>query len=399
MRLNDCGSCSKDSLQELQAQLHLERSNSTKLLAIIEKSQQQIFDSKKQIEEMHLHCKDFQEEHDLQNSVQVTGSMMQSKKQDVVHTLEVQREKEAQTKMGWKQLQSVVKSTRDQEIRTVQGERKTAQEQTECHCLRTLLEAHENQVIPTSIIHSMQASEGYTYQDKCDLLNGLKATNYAATKTNVPENKQTVMSSSPKIQKLYRKYLRAESFRKALVYQKKYLLLLLGGFQECEQATLSLIARMGIYPSPPDLNVSETRSRFFTKFRSAVRVVIAILRLKFLVRKWYKVNKKEMPLEAISSSLGRNSHPVASLEVLKRQQPFPSYAAPEGEYSNRNNLMRLASCTVKSLHHLHNRSTSFTSQTSSKDPDDSLTEYIAHLEAIQERLGILLPGQAAQGKN
>uniref|UniRef100_A0A8C6XEV4 Pericentrin/AKAP-450 centrosomal targeting domain-containing protein n=1 Tax=Naja naja TaxID=35670 RepID=A0A8C6XEV4_NAJNA len=400
MRLNDCGSCSKDSLQELQAQLHLERSNSTKLLAIIEKSQQQIFDSKKQIEEMHLHCKDFQEEHDLQNSVQATGSMMQSKKQDVVHTLEVQGEKEAQTKVEWKQLQSVVKSMRDQEIRTVQGERKTSQEQqTECHCLRALLEAQENQVIPTSIIHSMQASEGYTYQDKRGLQNGLKTTNYAATKTNVPENKQTVMSSSPKIQKLYRKYLRAESFRKALVYQKKYLLLLLGGFQECEQATLSLIARMGIYPSPPDLNVSETRSRFFTKFRSAVRVVIAILRLKFLVRKWHKVNKKEMPLEAISSSLGRNSYPVASLEVLKQQQPFPSYAAPEGEYCNRNNLMRLASCTVKSLHHLHNRSTSFTSQTSSKDPDDSLTEYIAHLEAIQERLGILLPGQAAQEKN
>ncbi|XP_026534840.1 pericentrin isoform X1 [Notechis scutatus] len=517
MRLNDCGSCSKDSLQELQAQLQLERSNSTKLLAIIEKSQQQIFDSKKQIEEMHLHCKDFQEEHDLQNSVQVTGSMMQSTKQDVVHTLEVQREKEAQTKMGWKQLQSVVKSTRDQEIRTVQGERKTAQEQqTECHCLRALPEAQENQnestlqylqncvrfkelqqmledlkkqeilfkkynqfpsknnytnltfttdtvrlhveqqllenireqlvlvathlsefiykaidktvnwsasndeivaallhileikellasskpvVIPTSIIHSMQASEGFTYQDKRGLQNDLKATNYAATKTNVPENKQTVMSSSPKIQKLYRKYLRAESFRKALVYQKKYLLLLLGGFQECEQATLSLIARMGIYPSPPDLNVSEARSRFFTKFRSAVRVVIAILRLKFLVRKWHKVNKKEMPLEAISSSLGRNSYPVASLEVLKQQQPFPSYAAPEGEYCNRNNLMRFARCTVKSLHHLHNRSSSFTSQTSSKDPDDSLTEYIAHLEAIQERLGILLPGQAAQEKN
>ncbi|XP_058040332.1 pericentrin isoform X6 [Ahaetulla prasina] len=513
MRLNECGSCKhKDSLQELQAQLHLERSNSMKLLAIIEKSQQQIFDSKKQMEEMHLHCKDFQQEQAVQNTVQVTGSMMQNKKQDDVHTLEVQRDKEAQTKVGSKQLQSAVKPTREQEIRTVQGERKMAQEQqTECHCLRTRLEAQENQnestlqylhncvrfkelqqmledlknqeillkkynqfpsknnyanltfttdtvslhveqqilenireqlvlvaaylsefiykaidktinwsasndeivaallhilelkellasskpvVIPTSIIHSVQASDGYIYQDKHGLQNDLKATNYAATKTNVPENKQTVISSSPKIQKLYRKYLRAESFRKALVYQKKYLLLLLGGFQECEQATLSLIARMGIYPSPPDLNVSETRSHFFTKFRSAVRVVIAILRLKFLVRKWHKVNKKEMPLEAISSSLGRNSYPVASLEVLKQQQQsFPSHAAPGGEYCNRNNLMSLASCTVKSLHHLHNRSTSFISQTSSKDPEDSLSEYIAHLEAIQERLGILLPAQ------
>nr|XP_034310020.1 pericentrin [Crassostrea gigas] len=55
------------------------------------------------------------------------------------------------------------------------------------------------------------------------------------------------------IQRLYGKYLRADSYRKALVYQKKYLLLLLGGFHDCEQTTLALIARMGVYPSPEDL--------------------------------------------------------------------------------------------------------------------------------------------------
>uniref|UniRef100_A0A8W8M5X2 Pericentrin/AKAP-450 centrosomal targeting domain-containing protein n=1 Tax=Magallana gigas TaxID=29159 RepID=A0A8W8M5X2_MAGGI len=56
-----------------------------------------------------------------------------------------------------------------------------------------------------------------------------------------------------RIQRLYGKYLRADSYRKALVYQKKYLLLLLGGFHDCEQTTLALIARMGVYPSPEDL--------------------------------------------------------------------------------------------------------------------------------------------------
>uniref|UniRef100_A0A8W8M7H6 Pericentrin/AKAP-450 centrosomal targeting domain-containing protein n=1 Tax=Magallana gigas TaxID=29159 RepID=A0A8W8M7H6_MAGGI len=35
------------------------------------------------------------------------------------------------------------------------------------------------------------------------------------------------------IQRLYGKYLRADSYRKVMVYQKKYLLLLLGGFQDC----------------------------------------------------------------------------------------------------------------------------------------------------------------------
>ncbi|NXK76867.1 AKAP9 protein, partial [Amazona guildingii] len=104
-------------------------------------------------------------------------------------------------------------------------------------------------------------------------------------------NKPLVETSSPKVKSrdgqqkgclelggLYRKYLRAESFRKALVYQKKYLLLLLGGFQDCEQATLSLIARMGIYPSPADLQLSGSRSRPFTKFRCAARAIIAISR-------------------------------------------------------------------------------------------------------------------------
>lgn len=75
------------------------------------------------------------------------------------------------------------------------------------------------------------------------------------------------------MQRLYEKYLRAESYRKSLVYQKRYLLLLLGGFQDCEQATLALIARMGAQPSL----ISQT-SRPISRFRSAVRALIAISR-------------------------------------------------------------------------------------------------------------------------
>ncbi|NXG12318.1 PCNT protein, partial [Sakesphorus luctuosus] len=117
------------------------------------------------------------------------------------------------------------------------------------------------------------------------------------------ENKPVVETSNPKLQRLYRKYIRAESFRKALVYQKKYLLLLLGGFQDCEQATLSLIARMGIFPSPAALQLSGARSRPFTRFRCAARAIIAISRLKFLVKKWNKVGRKSTQGETISHSV------------------------------------------------------------------------------------------------
>lgn len=76
------------------------------------------------------------------------------------------------------------------------------------------------------------------------------------------------------VQRLYERYLRAESFRKALVYQKRYLLLLLGGFQECEQATLCVIATMGVSASPSLSSHCSPLGRF----RAAVRVAIAISR-------------------------------------------------------------------------------------------------------------------------
>jgi len=78
------------------------------------------------------------------------------------------------------------------------------------------------------------------------------------------------------IQRLYGRYLRAESFRKALVYQKKYLLLLIGGFRDCEEETLAMIARMGAEPSPGDLTHRQLCP--LSRFRSAARVIIAISR-------------------------------------------------------------------------------------------------------------------------
>lgn len=93
------------------------------------------------------------------------------------------------------------------------------------------------------------------------------------------------------VQRLYGKYLRAESFRKALIYQKKYLLLLIGGFRDCEEETLAMIARMGAQPSPGDL--AYKRLSPLSKFRSAARVIIAISRfLSFLTEFGFSGYKK-----------------------------------------------------------------------------------------------------------
>uniref|UniRef100_A0A8W8M7I6 Pericentrin/AKAP-450 centrosomal targeting domain-containing protein n=1 Tax=Magallana gigas TaxID=29159 RepID=A0A8W8M7I6_MAGGI len=79
-----------------------------------------------------------------------------------------------------------------------------------------------------------------------------------------------------RIQCLYGKYLQADSYRKALVYHKKYLLLLLGDSRTV--SSLALIARLEVYPSPEDLQQGIRPRRPVTAFRSAARVVVAVTR-------------------------------------------------------------------------------------------------------------------------
>ncbi|XP_067892307.1 pericentrin isoform X2 [Heterodontus francisci] len=212
---------------------------------------------------------------------------------------------------------------------------------------------------------------------------------------NRPLRHDLVDPSSMKMQRLYGKYLRAESFRKALVYQKKYLLLLLGGFQECEQATLCLIARMGVYPSPTDLHMPTRRP--LTKFRSTIRVVIAISRLKFLVKKWQKATRKGLyPAPAANGVGGGQAHTVKP-EVFRQQQPTLTHitnSPPTRDSVYTRRLNTSSNQSPKSPYRLQIRSQfspgggqDQSGLSSNQDPERSLTEYIQRLEAIQQRLG------------
>ncbi|XP_032355881.1 pericentrin isoform X2 [Etheostoma spectabile] len=192
------------------------------------------------------------------------------------------------------------------------------------------------------------------------------------------------VTSNCKMQRLYERYLRAESFRKALVYQKRYLLLLLGGFQECEQATLCLIARMGARPSP-----SLSQNRPLGRFKAAVQVVIAVSRMRFLTRKWKKAIRR------LSVPGTVNGHaPGPKAEVLRQQQPRLNLDSPPNRDSSAVHTETVSALVppTKSPFRLRNRSCSSTSLASehsggtSQDPERSLTEYILHLEKVQQRL-------------
>ncbi|XP_041056616.1 pericentrin isoform X6 [Carcharodon carcharias] len=224
---------------------------------------------------------------------------------------------------------------------------------------------------------------------------------------NRPLQHDLIDPSSMKMQRLYGKYLRAESFRKALVYQKKYLLLLLGGFQECEQATLCLIARMGVYPSPTDLHMPTRRP--LTKFRSTVRVVIAISRLKFLVKKWQKATRKGLYPAPSANGIGGGQAQTIKTEVLRQQQPTSTHIMNSPPTRDSVSTRRLNSSIHQSpqspyrsqirSHFSPGGGQDQSCLSSNQDPERSLTEYIQRLEAIQQRLGGTSPGTARRRSN
>ncbi|KAF4019911.1 hypothetical protein G4228_012249 [Cervus hanglu yarkandensis] len=200
--------------------------------------------------------------------------------------------------------------------------------------------------------------------------------------------------------RIYGKYLRAESFRKALIYQKKYLLLLLGGFQECEEATLALLARMGGQPAFTDLEVITNRPKGFTRFRSAVRVSMAISRMKFLVRRWHRVtssgsinmNRDGFGLNPGAEKTDTFYHSSGGLELYGeprhtayRSRSDLDYPRSPLPFQNR----------YPGLPADLNPGSLACSQLQNYDPDRALTDYITRLEALQRRLGTVQSGTLA----
>ncbi|XP_057586285.1 A-kinase anchor protein 9 isoform X2 [Hippopotamus amphibius kiboko] len=239
---------------------------------------------------------------------------------------------------------------------------------------------------------SLKRAEAEVYKLKAELRNEALLQNLS------PDSEHAT------IKRIYGKYLRAESFRKALIYQKKYLLLLLGGFQECEDATLALLARMGGQPTFTDLEVITNRPKGFTRFRSAVRVSMAISRMKFLVRRWHRVTSSGS-ININRDGFGLN--PGTFWITLGAEKTDPFYHSSGGlelygeprhaTYRSRSDLDYPRSPLPFQNRYPGppadlNPGSLACSQLQNYDPDRALTDYITRLEALQRRLGTVQPG-------
>ncbi|XP_061082856.1 trichohyalin-like [Conger conger] len=127
-----------------------------------------------------------------------------------------------------------------------------------------------------------------------------------------------------KLRRLYCKFLRAESYRKALVFQKRYLLLVLGGVPGRERSNLGPVGHIGACPSsvaPPP------RPHPLTRFRTAALAAIAITRLALLVRKWRRAFRIDRSESEPHQGAGEKAPAAEPSRCPFSRTPFPP-AAP-----------------------------------------------------------------------
>ncbi|CAI2164686.1 12966_t:CDS:10 [Funneliformis geosporum] len=96
---------------------------------------------------------------------------------------------------------------------------------------------------------------------------------------------------------------RESGFRADLCYQKKFLMLLIGGIESCEQATLLLIQNI----HNPSRIACIQSSPLLVKFRGVVNAVIAIQRMRILKNNWGKNKNMKKTIQQQYQRLHKNN--------------------------------------------------------------------------------------------
>ncbi|XP_050446961.1 A-kinase anchor protein 9-like isoform X3 [Cataglyphis hispanica] len=95
-------------------------------------------------------------------------------------------------------------------------------------------------------------------------------------------NSNSTTISIEKLQKFYGSYLRVDSRRKALAYQKKYLLCVISTYQYCEENTLHVLAQL----TQNQRTYTRSSRKKTVRFRIAALTIISIHRMKWLTQRW-----------------------------------------------------------------------------------------------------------------
>jgi len=144
----------------------------------------------------------------------------------------------------------------------------------------------------------------------------------------------TSQSSELQLQKVYSSFLRADSRRKNLLYQKRYLLLLIEGFRSYEDSALRMISEMGLLPADTfstDLTTGSLLCRNvqitpYRRFKGAVRSVMAVWRMRQLVNKWKHICNPTVPKHIPPHLLSSSASPAAGNQFSPKMTNHNSHS-------------------------------------------------------------------------
>ncbi|XP_049849685.1 A-kinase anchor protein 9-like isoform X10 [Schistocerca gregaria] len=112
------------------------------------------------------------------------------------------------------------------------------------------------------------------------------ALSQAKAESDMPVGAEAVKDTEQRVNHLFGKYLRAESYRKSLVWQKRYLLVVLGGYEDTESSTIRKLTQLAESSGCKKRSEKHQKTIPRISFRSAAFAVVAIHRMKYLVRRW-----------------------------------------------------------------------------------------------------------------
>ncbi|XP_046668965.1 pericentrin-like isoform X3 [Homalodisca vitripennis] len=160
-------------------------------------------------------------------------------------------------------------------------------------------------------VNALFAAERAAWLKEKEALKEALTKTHAATQS-VNSDSFTSYSNSAHV---LQRYLRAESHRKALVWQKRYLLVALKGYQDhSKQTVASLLARLPTLPPPPPPSPEH-------RFKVAVCAVRAVYRMQYLVnhRKQAHENTRRLLQHALNNMKPRRGESVAGAQNVWRK--------------------------------------------------------------------------------
>ncbi|XP_063868536.1 A-kinase anchor protein 9-like isoform X2 [Scylla paramamosain] len=254
-----------------------------------------------------------------------------------------------------------------------------------------LLQAQESNLKNSTIEEKLKTERQVWETERASLQHTNQLHEAEVRRLRAEKNTQHSIPGTAEMQQLYGRYLQSEHWRKALVWQKQYLMLVIKGYSDTEQHTLARLTAMAtprVFPS----STSHSRAMHSReRFRVAVLVVVATCRMKNLVLRFHRKKRLCVGVQAAACSTissPDNSRPQSSSSVVRGREAWPSTPQVANEAALSTSFTGLTPPTREPGITITYRPPSATHRSLFQEDSDELNQYVERLDNIHSVLGL-----------